>query len=125
MKIELDSNITQYHRIHSYAPGIIQIDNQCFSSSVIVTPSTIIDDWPPQTFTEITSLHIEHILATKPELILLGTGKQHHSPLTNILSSVIKCNIGVEFMNTGAACRSYNILIQEGRNIAAALLMIT
>lgn len=123
MKIESD-NITKTGYISYYDQGSIQIGTERFLYSIIVTPSTIIRNWPPQTFTDITLDHLQQILKIKPELILIGTGKKQCFPANALMSEITKLNIGIEFMETGAACRSYNILLQEGRNIAAALLMI-
>lgn len=124
MKIELDSTATHPNRINAYEQGSILIGNERFVSSFIITPSIVIYNWPPQIFTDITSYHLDQILEMKPELILLGTGRQQHFPETDLFSNTAKLNIGFEVMDTGAACRSYNILLQEGRNVAAALLMI-
>jgi len=124
MKIELDNTLTHPYRINSYEQGSILIGNERFVSSVIITPSTVISDWQPQTFADIATRHLEQILEIKPELILLGTGRRQHFPDTDLYLNMAKLNIGFEVMDTGAACRSYNILLQEGRNVAAALLMI-
>jgi len=124
MKIELDSTTTHLNRINSYEQGSILVGNKRFVSSFIITPSIVIHDWPPQIFSDIASHHLDQILEMKPELILLGTGRQQHFPETDLFLNTSKLNIGFEVMDTGAACRSYNILLQEGRNVAAALLMI-
>ncbi len=124
MKIEIDNSLTHPFRINSYERGLIVIGDERFVSSLIITPSIVINNWPPQTFTDIATHHIEQIIEMKPELILLGTGSKQHFPDADLLLSTAKLNIGIEVMDTGAACRSYNILLQEGRNVAAALLMI-
>ena len=124
MKIELDSTTTHPNRISSYEQGSIQISNERFVNSFIITPYIVIRNWPPQTFADIASHHLEQILEIKPELILLGTGRQQHFLESDLFLNVAKLNIGFEVMDTGAACRSYNILLEEGRNVAAALLII-
>ncbi|MEE9119623.1 MAG: Mth938-like domain-containing protein [Calditrichia bacterium] len=124
MKIELDSTTTNPNRISSYEQGSIQISNERFVNSFIITPSIVIRNWPPQTFADIASHHLEQILEMKPELILLGTGRQQHFLESDLFLNVAKLNIVFEVMDTGAACRSYNILLEEGRNVAAALLII-
>ncbi len=124
MKIELDSTLTHPHYINSYGQGLIQVGDDRFISSVIVAPSNIIDNWRPQTFADIASHHLDQILEMKPELILLGTGRHQHFPDDDLFAKIARLNTGFEVMDTGAACRSYNILLQEGRNVAAALLMI-
>ena len=124
MKIELDNTLTHPYRINSYAQGSILIGNDRFVSSVIITPSNVINNWQPQTFADIAPHHFDQILEMKPELILLGTGRRQHFPESDLFLNMAKLNTGFEVMDTGAACRSYNILLQEGRNVAAALLMI-
>ena len=124
MKIELDSSLTHPYRINSYEQGSVMIGDEHFVSSLIITPTIVINNWPPQTFTDIATRHLDQIIDMKPELILLGTGSKQHFPDADILLSASELNIGIEVMDTGAACRSYNILLQEARNVAAALLMI-
>ncbi len=124
MKIELDSTTGHPYRINSYEQGAIQIGNQRFVDSFIITPSLVINNWPPQSFSDIASHHLDQLIEMKPELILLGTGRKQQFPDNDLLSSVAKFHIGLEVMDTGAACRSYNILLEEGRNVAAAILMI-
>ncbi len=124
MKIELDSSLTHPYRINSYEQGSVVISEERFFSSLIITPSIVINDWPPQTYKDIATHHLEQIIEMKPELILLGTGCKQHFPDTDLFLSTAVLNIGFEVMDTGAACRSYNILLQEGRNVVAALLMI-
>ncbi len=124
MKIELDNTLMHPYRINSYEQGSILIGNERFVSSVIITPSNVINNWQPQSFADIAPHHFDQILEMKPELILLGTGRRQHFPESDLFLNTAKLNIGVEVMDTGAACRSYNILLQEGRNVAAALIMI-
>ncbi|MFT5425602.1 MAG: hypothetical protein ACI9ZT_000534 [Gammaproteobacteria bacterium] len=124
MKIELDNTLKHPYRINSYEQGLIQIGNDRFVSSVIITPSNIIDNWQPQTFVDIALHHLDQILEMKPDLILLGTGRRQHFPDNDLFLKIAQLNIGFEVMDTGAACRSYNVLLQEERNVAAALLMI-
>ena len=124
MKIELDSSLTHPYRINSYEQGSVVIGEERFVTSLIITPSIVINNWPPQTFTDIATHHLDQVIEMKPELILLGTGCKQHFPDADLVLSASKLNIGIEVMDTGAACRSYNILLQEGRNVAAALLMI-
>lgn len=124
MKIELDNSLAHPYRINSYEKGSILIGNERFVSSVIISPSNIVNNWQPQKFIDIASHHLDQILEMKPEMILIGTGRQQHFLKSELLLNIIKLNIGIEVMDTGAACRSYNILLQEGRNVAAALIMI-
>ncbi len=124
MKIEIDQQSSHPHRINAYQQGSIHVGTECFAASLIVTPSLILRNWPPQTFTEIVAPHFDPVLAIKPDLILFGTGRKQLFPPPDIYQAIAAHNIGFEVMDTGAACRSYNLLLEEGRHVAAALLMI-
>ncbi len=91
--------------------------------SAIVLSNRIIDDWSPQCMSELRAEHIEQLCELRPELVLLGTGEECHIPDAQIIAPLINAGIGVEFMGTSAACRTYNILVQDGRSVAAALLV--
>jgi uncharacterized protein len=67
--------------------------------------------------------HVEQILALKPELIIIGTGNKLVFPAVELYSSIIQHGIGVDFMDTGAACRTYNILMSEDRDVVAGLIL--
>ncbi len=96
---------------------------QTLVHSFIITPRVLISDWPVQAVETLSAEHITQIVALSPEIILLGTGKQLHWPSTHLLSEVINNGIGIDIMTTAAACRTYNILTYEGRNVAAALML--
>ena len=93
MKIELDNSLTHPYRINSYERGSIVIGDERFVTSLIITPSIVINNWPPKTFTDIATHHLEQIIELKPELILLGTGSKQHFPDTDLLLSAAKLNI--------------------------------
>ena len=124
MKIEIDKLSSHPHRINAYQQGSVHIGDTCFTRSLIVTPSLIVNDWSPQNFAEIASVNFDEILALKPDLILFGTGRKQLFPHPDIYQKIVACNVGFEVMDTGATCRSYNLLLEEGRYVAAALLMI-
>ncbi len=94
-----------------------------FERSVIILSGQIIDDWSPQCMGELQSEHLDRLVELKPELVLLGTGEACHIPDAEVIAPLTNAGIGVEFMGTAAACRTYNILVQDGRGVAAALLM--
>ena len=124
MKIELDDNPLGKHRINAYSREGVVINETCYTGSVIVTPDTIIADWAPRTITDLAVQHIEELVNLEPELILLGTGESLRFPDEDILSPVFSGRIGMEIMDTGAACRAYNFLSAEGRKVIAALLQL-
>jgi len=96
---------------------------QTVMHSFIISPRVLINDWPAQTIETLSAEHIKQIVALSPEIILLGTGNQLCWPSTHLLSEIIDKGIGMDIMTTAAACRTYNILTYEGRNVAAALML--
>ncbi len=123
MHIQLETG-GQANLIRTYAAGQIIINQDSYTRSVIVLPGRIIADWPPQRFEDLTLAHLETLVPLSPELVILGTGRRQHFPHAELLAPLVGSGIGWEVMDTGAACRTYNILMGEGRNVAAALLMI-
>lgn len=123
MKIHLESAVGQ-NLIRAYAPGRITINEQVYTRSLIVTPQEIIVDWPPVFFADLLAGHFEALAAMRPEVIVLGTGRRLQFPAPPLTRSLVEASIGLEVMDTGAACRTYNILMSDGRRVAAALLMI-
>jgi uncharacterized protein len=124
MKIELDNSADTNNKINAYARDQVTIANKTYSSSLLLSLDTVISDWPPQHFSELETSHIEQILTLSPEIVLLGTGSSLIFPSEQLLQPLTGRSIGIEIMDTGAACRSYNFLTGEGRHVVAALLMI-
>lgn len=123
MKLHVD-NATANYRISGYGSGYVAVNDERITRSVIVTPDRLVRDWPPQSYRELSALHLELVAQQKPEIVLLGTGERQHFPSSAILAPLFESGIGIEVMHTAAACRTYNILMSEDRLVAAALLMI-
>ena len=123
MKIHLESGLGQ-NLIRAYAPGQVTINEEVYTCSLIVTPEQIIADWPPASPANLLAAHFEVIASLSPEVFILGTGARLLFPAPNIIRPLVEAGIGVEVMDTGAACRTYNILMSDGRRVAAALMMI-
>ena len=124
MKIELDSISDSRNKIDGYSAGQVTITNKVYQSSLLVSPEVIVPDWPPKLFSDLAISHIEQIMTLTPEIVILGTGKSLTFPSELLLQPITERSIGIEIMDTGAACRSYNFLLGEGRHVVAALLMI-
>lgn len=92
--------------------------------SFLLTPTRRVRDWAPECFEQLTRAHIEPILALEPELVLLGTGTSLRFPHPAFGVPLMERGIGMEVMDTAAACRTYNILMAEGRKVLIAALMI-
>jgi uncharacterized protein len=98
-------------------------DHESFSRTLVVTPHQLIRDWPPQSMDEIGPSHLETLVELEPEIVLLGSGPQLQWPDPELVQTLVDRGIGFEVMDTGAACRTYNILMSEHRRVVAALLM--
>ncbi len=109
--------------IRAYSAGEIQVQEHHIRSSVILSAGRIEFDWPPASFAELTAEHLLAAIALEPEVILLGTGARQCFPPSRILAPVYEAGIGIEVMDTPAACRTYNVLVQDGRRVAAALII--
>jgi uncharacterized protein len=119
---DLDENHARF-QIKGYQPGTIQINDQTLTTSVIIAANTLIDHWAPLDASELTRESLSAIAAMKPDILLIGTGATHIFISTTIYGELINQGIGVEIMNTAAACRTYNALTAEGRNVVAALII--
>ena len=123
MKLELGNDQGLIH-IRGYGKGFIDLPSERATRSLIVTPTQLIRSWPPQQFAELRDEHLEIMLSFNPEIILLGCGAKVESPAFKWATHFSAMGIGFEAMDTGAACRSFNVLASEGRNVAAALFII-
>ncbi len=122
MNITKDTNDALF-QIRAYRPGFITVNDQVYQRSLIITARQLIDDWSPQSLMEITPEDWSPLLELNPEIILFGTGQRFKMPHPSLLAPVYSRKIGVESMDTGAACRTYTALVAEGRIVAAALLI--
>ncbi len=109
--------------IRSYSSEEIRVGNQSVRSSCIVTADALIRDWRPRTLDELEPSDLEAVFALHPELALLGTGWRHQFAPAAIRSAFAAHSISVESMDLGAACRTFNILVQEERRVAALLFL--
>ena len=125
MKIDLDTTSGNEYRIDSYRDGVISVNGNPFNTSLIVSPTQLIPDWAPDVFVDLATQHIAQIIDLEPEIIILGTGDQLHFPAPELIAAIFDHHIGFEVMDTGAACRCYNLLLSEKRNVAAGLIRIS
>ena len=122
MKISLDQPDTA-NVVRAYAPGAVRIGNRTYDRSLIVTAARIIEAWRPARIEELSPTDLEPILELQPEVLLIGTGTRQRFPDRGALAALYAARLGFEIMDTGAACRTYNLLVAEGRNVAAALIV--
>lgn len=113
----------QYQTITGYDETGVEINAQSFTYSLIVLPETAPVAWPVERFETLTAEHFAQIDATLPDVVILGTGSRQrfvHPKLTSVLTAR---RVGIECMDNQAACRTYNILMAEGRKVALALII--
>lgn len=122
LKLHL-SGLSEQNMFTGYGTGYVMVNQMRYERSLIILPDRIIEDWPAQTFEQLAVEHFEYLLSLQPEIVLLGTGTTLCFPHPSLTKTLIAAKIGVEVMDTSAACRTYNILTAEGRRVAAALLV--
>lgn len=111
------------HLVRSYAPGTVRIGESVLHRSCLVRVDQLVTDWRPQTMEELTLADLEPIFELEPEILVLGTGPRQRFAAPEWMAAVLSRGIGCEVMETGAACRTYNILAGEDRRVVAALLL--
>ena len=124
MKFVKDTTGRDTKVIRAYAPGRVNVSEAMLTRSFIVAADRVIEDWPPQRFEDLTAEHLEAALALEPEILIIGTGKQQHFLSGELMAALSKAGMGLEVMDTAAACRTYNVLLSESRKVVAAILMI-
>jgi uncharacterized protein len=106
-----------------HGEGYVDVKNQRYEKSVVVFPDQILADWAPQSFEALAPEHFTPVLGQKPEIVLIGTGKKLRFPRPEVVRPLIDAGVGYEVMDVPALCRTYNVLVAEGRHVAAAVLM--
>jgi uncharacterized protein len=124
MQISLDQSYSG-HSIRRYEPGRIMLgDRQVIETSLVITAEQLITNWRPQTFDDLKAGDFDLFRELKPEIALLGTGKRMRLVGREIRAFFADLGLGLEVMDTAAACRTFDVLASEDRSVAAALLMI-
>jgi len=121
MKLHL-ANPSGINLVTGYGEDFVEVNRGRRSASLIMLPEDLAE-WPVASFDELTRERIAMLIDYRPALVILGTGRRHRFPHPRLLVDLIEAGIGLEHMDTGAACRTYNILAAEGRQVAAALIV--
>jgi uncharacterized protein len=109
--------------ITGYGPGWVSVGAEKIHSSIILGARGLRMAWPCASFEDLGPEHFEQLAALDAELILFGSGMRNRFAPPAWLQPLMARRIGVETMDTQAACRTYNILAGEGRNVIAALII--
>jgi uncharacterized protein len=118
-----EADSTGSYLIESYSAGWISLSGRCYTRSLILTPTDIIEPWGPTRAADLTRQHLTAIERLAPRVALIGTGDQPAFLDPVLYAGLLERGIGVEVMTTGAACRTYNILVAEGRDVVAGLIL--
>ena len=122
MKLTLESS-SRVNLVRAYSAAELRIGDEIVHSSCIVSADRLITDWPPARFESLLPEHLTAIFALRPEVVLLGTGGRQRFPPASVRTMFAERGVGLEAMDLGAACRTYNILVQEERRAVAALFL--
>jgi uncharacterized protein len=122
MQLHLTTSEGNY-LITGYGDDWVEINRIRYRHSIILLPDRLVTDWPARDFETLAPAHFQQIAEMQPELALLGTGAKHRFIHPKISQPLMERGIALECMDTAAACRTYNILMSEGRLVAAALLI--
>ena len=121
MKLYRDRPVGQ-NVVTAYGERYIDINGMRHTASLLLLPQTLDTDWGGIDFAGLTLDHFERLANLECDVLLLGTGSRQQFPDASLLQPLMAARIGFEIMDTGAACRTYNILVAEGRTVAAFLL---
>jgi uncharacterized protein len=109
--------------ITAFDAGSITVNHSRLTSSLIVLADRLIESWAPRTFEALSDADFDTLANLGADIVLLGTGRKLRFPHPRLTTRLLSRRIGLESMDTAAACRTYNILSAEGRNVAAALII--
>ena len=101
----------------------VMVNGERHNRSIVVLAEEVRSDWLVAGFDALSEAHFTYFLAIKPEVLLLGTGARQRFPHPRLYRALTDAGIGVECMDTPAACRTYNILVAEDRKVVAAILI--
>ncbi|CAN5678746.1 Mth938-like domain-containing protein [soil metagenome] len=122
--MKLHPTITQqYQTVTAYDDHGVELNAKRFEHSLIVLPEVAPMPWPVDQFENLSTVHFEQIAASSPDVVILGTGKKQRFVHPKLIAALTTQHRGVECMDNQAACRTYNILMAEGRKVALALIM--
>ncbi|WP_137173325.1 Mth938-like domain-containing protein [Massilia sp. HP4] len=122
MKLHSD-NTQQYQTVTGYDASGVEINAERFNYSLTVLPEIPPRPWSVTHFDDLTAAHFEEIARDAPDVVILGTGERQRFVHPRLVASLSAMHIGVESMDNQAACRTYNVLMGEGRKVTLALII--
>ena len=122
MKLHPDTPSGQ-NTITACGTGFIAVNGRRHQHSLVVAPDRLDPQWPVSALDQLHAGDLADLAGGECDVLLLGTGARQHFPAPEVMRALFQARIGVEVMDTPAACRTYNILMAEGRRVVAALIL--
>jgi uncharacterized protein len=126
MKMHLETS--DQNLISNYGKGVLSVNGQDFHQNILITKTRVVEDWFSGDIKDLTLAHFDPLFddfeAERPEIVVFGSGHLHVFPDFSLMAALKERGIALEVMNTRAACRTYSVLVNEYRPVAAALLQI-
>lgn len=114
---------TAINIIRGYGSGEIRINEQSIRDAVIISATSLLIEAGLRSVADLGAAQHARIRSLEPELVLVGSGPRQSFPDNSFGAQFLRENIGYEVMDTGAACRTFNVLVSEGRRVVAVLLL--
>jgi len=121
LKLHADAP-TSLNTVTGYGPGFIEVNKTRHPGNLLLMPDAPARPWQATGFGSLRAEDFDSIVALRPEVVLLGTGRRQRFPDPRLTAALARAGVGLEVMDTAAACRTYNILMSEGRRVLAAFL---
>ncbi|MDX1442464.1 MAG: Mth938-like domain-containing protein [Gammaproteobacteria bacterium] len=124
MKISRESPDAEVrYAVRGYGDEGVKINNKVYASSLVLTPNHLDDSWEPGAVRDWEPSTLDTLLEHDPEILLIGTGAQIHMLGAEFMAHALRQGVGLEVMDTEAACRTFNVLVSEGRRVVAGLVI--
>jgi uncharacterized protein len=122
LTLQLHINPDQY-LFTGHGEGHVSINGKRYHQPLAVTAGEVRTDWTATDFASLDTTHFEYFLELRPDVLLFGTGSKQQFARPELYRALVQARISIEFMDTPAACRTYNILVAEDRKVIAAVLI--
>jgi uncharacterized protein len=119
LKLHADAP-TSLNTVTAYGPGFIEVNKSRHEGHLLLMPDAPVQRWLAGAFESLSPADLDALLELRPEIVLLGTGRRQRFPHPRLAGTLARAGVGFEVMDTAAACRTYNILMSEGRRVLAA-----
>lgn len=119
--MQLSRDVSAVNFIRAWEPGRVRVADRWFTGNLIVGSDRIVEGWTTIAPEELTVAALAAAFELDPTIIVVGTGTHRCLPDVELMAAVAERSVGLEIMNTPAACRTFNVLLQEQRRVVAAL----